>query len=86
MRELQNTQQLGAYLRALRKTHGITQRALGERLGVSAMRISTIESDPGSVSLGQVLNILHHLGARVYVDSSRAERSANARVASTGEW
>ena len=85
MRQLQNASQLSTYLRALRKARGITQRDLGARLGVSAMRISAIESDPGSVSFEQLLTILHHLDSRVFLDTQR-DKQGNARTPTTGEW
>ncbi len=59
------TQQLAAYLRALRKAQGMTQRDLGQQLGVSVARISTIEQNPGAVSLQQLLRVVHALGAQL---------------------
>lgn len=62
---VQTPQQLAAYLRALRKAQGMTQRELGQQLGVSVARVSTIEQNPGAVSLQQLLRVLHALGAQL---------------------
>ena len=62
---VQTPQQLAAYLRALRKAQGMTQRELGQQLGVSVARVSTIEQNPGAVSLQQMLRVLHALGAQL---------------------
>jgi HTH-type transcriptional regulator / antitoxin HipB len=62
--------QLPAYLRALRKSQGLTQRELAERLGVSIARISTIEQNPGVVSLNQLMQLMHSLGARLTIETA----------------
>lgn len=65
MHAVQNTRQLSAYLRALRRIRGLTQRELGSMLGVSAARIGKIERDPGAVTLDKFLEVLRMLGARI---------------------
>ena len=58
-------QQLTEYVRALRKTHGYTQAQVGRMLGVSAMRVATIEKDVGRLSTRNLLALLQLLGARL---------------------
>lgn len=84
---LRSPAQLGAYLRSLRKTHGLTQRALGQRIGVSGARISEIEHDPSGLGLTQLLRLLHLLGARLLLDVESTSRDGRSKaVMPTGEW
>lgn len=50
--------QLREHLRALRKARGLTQVALGQLLGVGQARIAEIESNPGVVSVDQLMKVL----------------------------
>ena len=81
---LQFPAQFALYLRALRRAKGLTQRALGERIGVSGARISEIEKDPSGVGLAQVLRLLHVLGARAVIDVD--DDSTASAPATRGEW
>lgn len=84
---LQTPTQLAAHIRSLRKARGLTQQALGAILGVSKARISQIERDPGAMSVGQFLQLLHALGARAYLDAMVAiEDDGQSGAASRGEW
>lgn len=60
---LKTTEQLRQQLRALRKKRGLTQAHLGALIGVTQARVVEIEANPGSVSLQQVMQVLHALGA-----------------------
>ena len=60
---LKTTEQLRQQLRSLRKKRGLTQAHLGALIGVTQARVVEIEANPGSVSLQQVLQVLHALGA-----------------------
>jgi HTH-type transcriptional regulator/antitoxin HipB len=62
---LQTASQLSVHLKSLRKARGLTQTALGERIGVKQVRIADIERNPGAVSLDQLLQVLHALDARL---------------------
>ena len=89
MYTLQTPDQLPAYLRSLRKSRGLTQRELGNMLGVSAARIAAIEHRPSAVSVGQILDLLHLLGARLLLDDGKSERGAFYRRPDrppVGEW
>lgn len=65
---LQTPSQLSSHLRALRQAKGLTQAALGKRLGLSQARIARIEGDPLSISVNQLLDVLTALGIRVTLD------------------
>ena len=53
--------QLREHLRALRKARGLTQTALGRLLGVGQARVAEIESNPGVVSIDQLMRVLSAL-------------------------
>ncbi|HMC14988.1 MAG TPA: helix-turn-helix domain-containing protein [Albitalea sp.] len=59
--------QLRQHLQSLRRSHGLTQGALGERLGVGQVRIANIEQNPGAVSVEQFMRLLATLGARLVI-------------------
>lgn len=62
---LHNAAQLTVHLKSLRKARGLTQADLGRRLGVGQARMADIEKSPGTVSLDQLMRILHELDARL---------------------
>lgn len=79
--------QLATYLRALRKTRGLTQAQLGQMLGVSTARVSEIERDPGQVAFGQVYHVLQLLGARLVIEPrDAAPTSPGPDGPVDGEW
>jgi HTH-type transcriptional regulator/antitoxin HipB len=86
---LQTPAQLGSHLRALRKAKGLSQAALGARLGLSQARIARIEGEPLSVGVGQLFQLLAALGARVSLqtDEPAAKTSAaSAKRRASGDW
>jgi len=70
--------QLSVHLRSLRKSRGLTQTALGERIGVKQARIADIEKNPGAVSVDQLLQVLHALDARLLLADTAAPAGAAA--------
>lgn len=62
---VQTSAQLSVHIKSLRKARGLTQTALGERIGVKQVRVADIENNPGTVSLDQLLQVLHSLDARM---------------------
>lgn len=62
---LQASAQLSVHLKSLRKARGLTQTALGLRLGIKQVRVADIEKNPGAVSLDQLMQVLHALDARL---------------------
>lgn len=57
--------QLSVHIKSLRQARGLTQAELGQRIGVKQVRVADIEKNPGSVSLDQLLQVLHALDARL---------------------
>lgn len=68
--------ELREYLRALRKEQGLTQAALGELVGVGQARIAEIESNPGVVSVEQLLKLLSVLQASLVMRDAGQARQA----------
>ena len=73
---IQTPAQLSVHIKSLRKARGLTQAALGERLGVRQVRVAGIERNPGSVSLDQLLQLLHALDARLLLADTKRYASA----------
>ncbi len=64
--------QLSIHIKSLRKARGLTQAALGQRIGVKQVRMAHIEKNPGTVSLDQLLQVLHALDARLLLADTKA--------------
>ena len=64
--------QLKQHLRALRKSHGLTQAQLGSMVGVKQARIAEIEANPGAVSLDQLTKVLAVLGGTLHLHTAAA--------------
>ncbi len=62
-------EQFGPVLRAARKASGLSQAALGQRIGLSQSRLSALEQDPRSLSLEQLLGLISALGLELQVQS-----------------
>lgn len=73
--------QLSVHIKSLRKARGLTQTALGQRIGVKQVRIADIEKDPGAVSLDQLLRVFHALDARLLLADTQAWASAQRATA-----
>lgn len=59
------TGQLGPQLQHLRRKRGLSQAALGLKIGLSQERISRIERYPERVTLDQILTVLMALDAEL---------------------
>ena len=78
--------QLAAYLRSLRRSKRLTQSALGSKLGLSQRRIATIEQDPETVSIGQVMRILALLDGRLILRVADAKSDTAPALPSDATW
>lgn len=75
------TSQLREHLRALRKARGLTQATLGRLLGVGQARIAEIESNPGAVSVDQLLKVVSALRASLVLRDEVLDVTASRRDA-----
>jgi len=83
---IQTPAQLSVHLKSLRKARGMTQTALGERIGVKQVRIADIEKNPGAVSLDQLLQVLHALDTRLLLaDTQHYTDATVSPAAKAGE-
>ena len=73
--------QLKQHLRALRRSHGLTQAQLGERVGVKQARIAEIEADPGAVGLDQLTRILAALGGTFHLHTAGTPGLTQTQIA-----
>lgn len=87
---IQAPSQLSSHLRALRRVRGLSQAGLGAILGLSQTRIARIETDPLSISAGQLLRVLSALGMRMTLEpvTGSTTEAASDITASTiqGDW
>lgn len=75
--------QLQAILRAMRTSRGLSQAALGRKIGVSQRRIAAIEAAPGRASFDQLSKIISILGGQLSVSdltTGTAQRSASQQT------
>jgi HTH-type transcriptional regulator/antitoxin HipB len=82
------SRQLGPLLHSARKSAGLSQTALAQRLGISQSRVSAMERDPGSISVEQLLALLAALHHEVLVQPKQgaAVDSAGSDAAATPDW
>lgn len=62
---LHSPRQLTEHLKSLRRLRGLTQAQVAERLGIKQSRYASIENQPESVSMGQLLKVLAALHAEL---------------------
>lgn len=60
-------EQFGPVLRGARKSAGMSQAVLAQRIGLSQSRLSSLEQDPRSLSLEQLLGLCSALGLELMV-------------------
>ena len=71
--------QLGPLLKQLRVSKGLSQAALGAKIGLSQERISRIEGCPESITVDQLLTVMMALDAALWVEEN-ARASALAEL------
>jgi HTH-type transcriptional regulator / antitoxin HipB len=83
---LKTTEQLRQQLRSLRKKRNLTQARLGAVIGVTQARVVEIEANPGSVSLQQIMQVLHALGAGLVMRDAEADAATDENKIKKGSW
>jgi len=78
------SKQLGPLIQSARKSAGLSQTELAQRLGISQSRISAMELDPGSINVEQLLALLAALNHEVLVQPKKSV--AEERGPNTPEW
>lgn len=77
--KLSLSSQLGPVLRGARKAASLSQAELGGRVGLSQKRISSLELDPSSMTVEQLLTITAVLGVEVMLQTQGTD-------VPKGEW
>ena len=77
MRQLiTNPKQVGEVLRARRRARRIPQQAVATKLGISQGRLSTLESDPTTLTLSRLIVLARMLGLELVLqDASDAKQT-----------
>ena len=78
------SQQLGPLIQSARKSAGLTQTQLAQRLGISQSRMSAMELDPGTISVDQLLALLAALNHEIVVQAKQGMGEAHDSAAP--EW
>ena len=77
--------QMGTLLQAARKSAGLSQTALAQRLGISQSRLSAMELNPASISVAQLLPLCAALGLELHVQT-KANATGNDTPHTPPEW
>lgn len=72
---LQTAKQLTVHLKSLRSAKGLSQKDLGQLLGLGQVRIANIENNPGAISVDQLIKILQLLDTRLILQSNLAVKA-----------
>lgn len=72
------TDQLAQHLKSFRKSRGLTQAQLALHLGVTQSRVADIETNPGKVSLENLLKVLSALNVRMILTEATSTPTTTA--------
>lgn len=79
--------QVGPLLQAARKSARLSQTALASRLGISQSRVSSMELDPASISLEQLLAMCAALNLELVVQTKvRSTDRCSDNALTESEW
>lgn len=77
--------QLSSMLKSLRNERGLTQKQLGEKLGVSQRMVAQIEAYPEKSRFERILQILSILDAELIIRDSNAD-TGKSNLADKESW
>lgn len=75
---------LSHFIRIRRRELGLTQKQLGEQLGIDQRTVSALEKNPGSVSVGRYFALMEALNVRM-VGHNRQDDDCEFRNKSNSE-
>ena len=81
---IRTDQQLGQLLAGRRKALGFSQQELGVKVGISQKRQSSLERQPGRITVERLLGLLAALGLELLVQDRAQVSSADSTRKS--EW
>jgi HTH-type transcriptional regulator/antitoxin HipB len=82
-------QQLAALLKSLRKQRKLSQKELGERLGMSQRMVAKLEAHPEASGFGRVFQALNALGVDLILrerDAKELDTSSAQNSTETIPW
>lgn len=72
------TKQVSPLLKSLRNQRGLTQKQLGEKLGISQRMVATIEANPERTRFERILQVLSILDADLIIRDMSTNMARNA--------
>jgi len=78
-------QQLSSLLKNMRKQSGMTQKDMGEKLGITQRRVAAIEASPESARFERILQMLSVLDADLVI-RERSRETNKGSVAGEESW
>ena len=76
MHSIATASQIGSALVARRKTLGLSQNDIGAKLDLSQNRISELETNPGTITVAQLLALANVLGLELRLGMPAPGKSA----------
>ena len=76
MHSIATASQIGSALVARRKTLGLSQSDIGTKLNLSQNRISELETNPGTITVAQLLALASVLGLELRLGTPASGKSA----------
>lgn len=67
-------------LRSRRRELGWTQKELGERLGIDQRTVSSLEKNPGSISVNRLFAVMQALQIHAFVSTDPGDEKTSQRV------
>jgi HTH-type transcriptional regulator/antitoxin HipB len=80
--------QIKPILVGFRKSNGLSQKALAEKLGISQQSYQTLESSPQKATLERLFKVFAILGIKLqFIDNTKpASESSSDQAKSQDEW
>ena len=75
-----NLSDVTVLIRTRRRELGLTQKQLGERLGIDQRTVSSLENPPGPISVNRLFAVLDALQVSMYSSTDHRDESSLARL------
>jgi HTH-type transcriptional regulator/antitoxin HipB len=75
-----NLNEVTVLIRTRRRELGLTQKQLGEKLGIDQRTVSSLEKNPGSISVNRFFAVLDALQVNVFSSTDPRDESSLARL------
>ncbi|BET24723.1 helix-turn-helix protein [Limnobacter thiooxidans] len=75
-----NLNEVTVLIRTRRRELGLTQKQLGEKLGIDQRTVSSLEKNPGSISVNRFFAVLDALQVNLFSSTDPRDESSLARL------